>query len=192
VISLRELVERLVHTAPRLIGIDGLPCSGKSTVAQHLCATLGAQCVALDDFVLPERLWPSRDTPAFPFQYIRYDEFLSVVRGLAAGRTCTFLPYNWRSDELASPRTVDCAAAVIVEGVSALNPQIAHLYDVRLFVQSDHASSCEAAIGRSGGKWADYWKTLFMPSVDLYMLSSPEKRADLIVAGRGAMAGAQR
>ncbi len=56
----------LARTAPSLIAIDGLPVSGKSTLADRMAAALGAECLYLDDFVKPEAFWPSRTSPSFP------------------------------------------------------------------------------------------------------------------------------
>ena len=48
----------LLHGRPqRLVAIDGLPVSGKSTLADRLAHELGAAIVYLDDFVRPEAEW---------------------------------------------------------------------------------------------------------------------------------------
>src|SRR6516162_6642508 len=67
---------------PMLVAIDGLPLSGKTTLALRLIEEFCAECMGLDDFVRPEPEWPSRDTPSFPFDYIRYSEFVTAVRSL--------------------------------------------------------------------------------------------------------------
>ena len=51
----------------RLVAIDGLPVSGKSSLAGRLEAELGATIVYLDDFVRPEAEWRGKVAPAFPF-----------------------------------------------------------------------------------------------------------------------------
>jgi uridine kinase len=55
-------VVRLVGSRrkPLLAAIDGLPLSGKTTLALRLVSELGAECVQLDDFVKPVAEWPSR------------------------------------------------------------------------------------------------------------------------------------
>ena len=52
---------------PPLIAIDGLPCSGKSTLVERLSERFASDCIYLDDFVLPEADWPVGITPGFPF-----------------------------------------------------------------------------------------------------------------------------
>jgi hypothetical protein len=97
-ISVEEAVERVLKgVQPPLIAIDGLPCSGKGTLVAKLKERVDLDCIELDDFVLPEEHWPSRDQPAFPFQYIRYDAFLDAVKTLAATGRCSYYPFHWNN-----------------------------------------------------------------------------------------------
>ena len=171
---------------PPLIAIDGLPCSGKSTAAKRLVQQLGLECVYLDEFVIPEQDWPSKDNPAFPFEYIRYNEFLDTVRALSSTGQCSYYPFDWTTYSISpNKRSVRMASPVIIEGVSSLNVHVCHLYGLKIFVESDRKTILEAAIRRGHGKWDKEWRELFMPSADLYMRTDPERRADLIIPGRG-------
>ncbi|OWJ69145.1 uridine kinase family protein [Inquilinus limosus] len=177
----------LARPALRLIAIDGLPVSGKSTLADGLAGALGAECLYLDDFVKPEALWPSRTSPSFPFGYIRYDEFLDAVKSLAQHGRCAYRPYDWDGRQVQDePRTITLEKPVIIEGVSALHPELAPLYDLRIWVDSDATTTFSAALQRGVGAWEREWREMFLPSVDLYLESKPWERADLRVAGRGA------
>jgi len=179
-------VEYVARLNPTLVAIDGLPCSGKSTLAEKLRSPLGASWVSLDEFVLPERHWPRTMAPAFPFEYIRYDAFVTAVRSLVTAGECSFNPFDWSTYEIADePRTVKCNVPVIVEGVSALHPDLAPLFDVRIFVESNRSTALQAALDRGVGPWESQWRELFLPSADLYIATEPQKRADLLVAGRG-------
>jgi hypothetical protein len=70
---------------PLIVAVDGLPVSGKSTLADRLETELGARTVYLDDFVRPEAEWRGKVGPAFPFPYIRYEQFSQTVMTLAQG-----------------------------------------------------------------------------------------------------------
>ena len=59
-------------------------------------------------------------------------------------------------------------------------------YDLRVFVESDRTSTLQTAIDRGLGGWETEWRELFLPSVDLYMSTEAEDRADILVGGRGA------
>lgn len=175
------------HSDARLVAIDGLPVSGKSTLAARFETELGAQCIYLDDFVRPETEWRSRIAPAFPFGYIRYDEFLATVRAVAAGRACRYRPYDWASGTIGAERDVDAEGRCVIEGVSSLHPKVAPLYHLRFWVESDAATTLDASLARGVGDWEVEWRTLFLPSTALYMQTKPWLRADHFVAGRGAV-----
>jgi uridine kinase len=171
---------------PPLIAIDGLPCSGKSTLVERLSDRIDLDCIYLDEFVLPEADWPIGITPAFPFPYIRYDAFLEAVRTLAGTGECSYFPFDWEALATSTTaRTVSLTKPVIVEGVSALHSELCDLYGLKIFVDSDRTTTLAAAIDRGVGKWAAEWRDLFLPSADIYMLTQPTSRADLILPGRG-------
>lgn len=185
-------IESIVRAQPqlRLVAIDGLPASGKSTLAQRLVAATGGASVGLDEFVKPETEWRWRDRPSFPFDYIRYDAFLAAVRALAADGRCSYRPYDWSSGRLAkSERNVETTRPVFVEGVSTLHPDLASLYGLRLWVESDAATTLQAVRRRGMGGWEREWEQMFLPSVALYLRTHPKARADLLVAGRTTGAG---
>jgi len=183
-LTMAAAVEHVTQLAPSLIAIDGLPCSGKSTMAKRLSERLGGNCIELDDFVLPQRDWPMAIKPAFPFQYIRYAAFVEAVQALSTVGVCSFRPFDWTSWEISTElRTVTRDAPVIVEGVSSLNPTLSPLFDIRLFVESDRSTTLQTAMQRGVGPWEREWADLFLRSVDLYMATEPQKRADVLVLG---------
>lgn len=187
-----DVIARVIDLpAPSLIAIDGLPVSGKSTLAEQLSESLGLDCLYLDDFVRPPSDWPSRTQPAFPFAYIRYDEFVSAIRDLAQTGACAYYPFDWSTLTVsAAPKRLSLARSVIVEGVSALNPALIALYGLTIFVESDRDTTLAAAHERGVGDWGAEWAQLFLPSADLYMRTAPQDRADLLYAGRGVAAEA--
>jgi len=178
---------------PLLLAIDGLPVSGKTTLAERLVNEVGARCLWLDEFVKPEAEWASRDKPSFPFDYIRYDDFINAVRSLALERQCEYRPFDWQAGRNAEqPKVLTAAGIVVVEGVSALHPVLAPLYDLRVWVESDAETTFSAAVKRGVGAWAKEWEFMFLPSVELYLQTDPRDRADLIVSGRGIATPSQR
>ena len=169
-----------------LVAIDGLPLAGKTTLADQLATVTGAVCVSLDDFIKPEREWRWRDRPSFPFDYIRYDEFMGAVATLAADGECRYRPWDYRTGERADAEVVvRRTGPVIVEGVSALHAELVPLYDLRIWVESDAATVLDAARARGVENWGREWEAMFVPSVGLYLQTEPITRADLVTAGRG-------
>ena len=169
----------------RLIAIDGLPVSGKSTLADRMIEAIGAEAIYLDDFVKPEAQWRGSVAPNFPFPYIRYDDFLNTVQTLRRDGSCSYFPYDWSTGRAAEKaRLITLAQPVIVEGVSSLHPYLKPLYDTSFWVESDARSTLQASLERGVGDWADEWRNLFMPCVEMYLNSNPRDRADYIVKGR--------
>ena len=172
---------------PLLVAIDGLPLSGKTTLAQQVTKELGGECLGLDDLVRPEVEWSSRDKPSFPFDFVRYDEFVDAVRSLARNRCCWFRPYNWETGRIEYlPKVVRGDGIALVEGVSTLHPDLAPLYDLRVWIESDAETTLAASFERGVGSWACEWEFMFLPSVELYLQTNPKARADVIAVGRGA------
>jgi uridine kinase len=169
-----------------LIAVDGLPCAGKSTLSNHISATHGYDRIGVDDFLLPESQWPSRNAAAFPFQFMRYDALINAVRSLATTGVCTYAPFDWATLSVSpQKRIVSLKRAVVVEGVSTLHADLCDFYNLRIFVESDRASLLDSSRARGLGIWAEAWEKLFVPSADVYMRTRPQDRADLIFAGRG-------
>jgi uridine kinase len=171
---------------PLLVAIDGLPLSGKTTLAQQVAEELGAECLGLDDFVRSEAEWSSRDKPSFPLDFVRYGEFVDAVRSLAHNRRCLFRPYNWETRRVEDlPKVVRGDGIALVEGVSTLHPDLAPLYDLRIWIESDAETTLAASLQRGVGSWAHEWEFVFLPSVELYLQTDPKARADLVACGRG-------
>ena len=177
-----------LNAAPRLIAVDGLPLSGKSTLAGSLADRFGWAVLEFDDFYLPAEDWPPSIEPAFPFPFFRLDEFRAAVRSLHEQGECSWRPIDWPTLTVQpEPRHIGRGQPVIVEGCSVLDPALADLYDFRLFVESDRSTLAAAQKARDGvNVLSELWAKLFLPSVDIYMRTRPDERADLVVAGRGS------
>lgn len=172
--------------AAELIAIDGLPCAGKSTLADRLSAQFGLKTLGFDDFYLPEPRWPEDMTPGFPFPFFRVKKFYEAVRALKTEGRCLYYPYDWDSGRIDTVAHELCRdGPLIVEGCSVLDPEIVPFYQLKIFVASDPATLMDSRCARDGGIDALTWQRLFLPSVDLYMRTMPQRRADVIVSGRG-------
>jgi uridine kinase len=177
------------RSGARTIAIDGRPVSGKSTLAEPMVAELGAAAIFLDDFVRPESEWRGRVTPGFPFPYIRYGDFIAAAQAALRGEACDYPVYDWATGTTGpAARHIAAGARLVIEGVSALHPQLAPLYDLRLWIESDPATTLAASLARGVGDWAAEWRDLFLPSAEIYFETRPWERADYCVAGRGVVA----
>lgn len=184
--NIELLLKQLVisNTRPFLIGIDGRPCSGKSTLADKLTEILNAEALFLDDFFIPEEYWPKNIKPGFPFPYFYYDVLLQSIKNLAQGKSAQYHPYDWAAKQPAKLRTVNPPKIIIVEGVSVLSEELAPLLNRRIFVVSNISTEFAAISEREKQQGLSNWKNLYLPSVDIYMKSKPWLRADILYAGR--------
>jgi uridine kinase len=170
----------------RVVAIDGLPLSGKSTIAVQVQAALGVAVLSFDDFFLPRAAWPVAMAPGFPFPFFRMEEFRRVVQALRIEGHASYRPYDWATQRIArEARTVDRSRSLIVEGCSVLDPSSCDRYDLRLFVESDPTTLRQAHRARDGDVDEDLWAELYLPSVERYMETRPRERADGLLAGRG-------
>lgn len=188
-VLLTELIP-LPNKRPLLIAVDGRPCSGKTTLTAQLEKSLQAQVMYLDEFFIPQRQWPQDRTPIFPFFYFRYHEFLDGVKALAAGKKFRYRTYDWQIDDISmQEKCIDPSQVVIIEGVSALNQEIASVYFKKIWVASDQDTELEEIKKREHGNNLDLWMNIYLPSVDLYCLQKPWLWADIVYAGRGLSHG---
>jgi hypothetical protein len=100
-----DALKARIHAAA-LIAIDGLPCCGKSTLAERLASQFGLATLGFDDFYLPEPFWPADIAPEFPFPFFRITEFRDAVRALKTEGRCSYHPPPARL----APRHASCAA----------------------------------------------------------------------------------
>ena len=137
--------------------------------------------------MLPKADWKSVRRASFPFEYMRYSEFCSAARSLIVDGQCGLFPYDWESGTIEDrSKIVRRRSIAIVEGTSSLNTELAPLYDLRIWVESEPGSMCAAAVQRDVGGWACEWNAIFTPSVAFYLETEPRKRADIIARGRAA------
>lgn len=102
----------------RVIGIDGLSGSGKSSFAARLAGELDAPVLSVDDLV------PGWDALALVPGLLAG----GVLRPLAAGRTGRYRRYDWLTDQLAEWVSLPPGELLIVEGCcTGLEPAAALL-----------------------------------------------------------------
>lgn len=182
-------VATLISSLPRgpaLIGIDGRPCSGKTTLAQQLANSVSAEILYLDDFVLPRRHYPMDVRPEYPFPYMRYHEFQTCIDTLATGEATQYYRYDYKTDLLENtPTSLMPNGVLIVEGVSVLNDRLKSHYAMTIFVASNVSTEWAAIEARETAESLVDWKDLFLPSAEKYFNQRTWTNVDIVLAGRG-------
>jgi uridine kinase len=132
------------------IAIDGLGGAGKSSLARALCAELpGAVHVEFDWFHLPKSE-VTGDT-RFDSQRVQNDLIIPFRAGY---REFVFKRYNWgylsgSPDGLADePIQLRGVEVLVLEGCGTLGPELSHLYDLRIWVDTPPAEALARGMRR--------------------------------------------
>jgi uridine kinase len=157
-----------------VVALDGRSGTGKSTVAASLGRALGAAVVNCDDFYAggTDADWAAR-TPAE-----RADEAIDwrrvraeVVEPLRAGRTATWVPYDWDEGQGPSPQAITMPAApiVVLDGAYTARPELGDIVDLTVLLElDDDALRRERVRAREGDEFTDSWYAVWDAAEDHY------------------------
>ena len=172
--EIRERVRR-AHAAPVFVGISGIDCAGKSTLAIEVIAEvhrggLRTSCVSVDDFIIPpdQRLEVGEPATDYFENTFDLDGFLNKVK----------------SDAVTSDVQV-----VVGEGVFLLRREIADVWDVKVWLQMSPEQAIERGTRRDAGFFGGpeiaraQYLTRFMPAQRHHLeRDRPAETADYVFA----------
>jgi uridine kinase len=173
--ALLELIAALhPNRRTRIVAIDGLGASGKTTLAKILASRAASvTIVPTDDFSRPE-------VPGWEWQRMKSQ----VLDPLSQDQPGRYQRHDWPSDRLAEWHDVPVAGTVIVEGVSALRHELGRYWDLAIWVTCSHAVRLKRGIARDGEASRRQWEDVWIPEEDAYLASQkPQERADVVVSG---------
>ena len=157
----------------RLVAVDGPGGSGKSTFARELSeAAAGAPVVHTDDFAAadnPIDWWP------------RLLE--QVIEPLARGEAAHYQRYDWPSETLAEWHTIEPAAIVIIEGVSAGRSEWAAHLSYLIWIETPRVERLRRGVERDGIAALDDGES-WMAGEDAHYERDPTRKlADVVIDG---------
>lgn len=175
--------------------VDGRTGAGKSTFADQLAAALRARerstaRASLDDFKHP---W--RHAQEHEYDRESGEGYYRNPHDFASARDLLLAPAAPDGDG----RVVLCAhdpltgvdhrdvvvelppdTVLVVDGVFAMRPELNDLWDLRIWLDVDHATSRARGIGRDGNR--EVHLTRYEPGEDLYVAEvDPVTRADIVI-----------
>lgn len=171
----RAALERAGSTL--LVGIDGGGGSGKSTLARRLSGSLDdVTIVHLDDFAD----WSDDSISELSTFAER------VLTPLLAGKSSRHQKYDWITDFYGEWFEIPPSGTAIVEGVTALRPDLRDYWRVSVWVDCPRELRLERGVARDGEENRHKWVDLWMPGEDAYFERvRPRDHAQFIYDGSG-------
>lgn len=172
---MEELIKIIASTskthATRIIALDGLGASGKSTLAHHLSTLLPAEIVQIDDFY---------DAATSTFDYGRLK--LQVIDPLTNDQPAKYQQYDWSTDSLTTWQDVYVGGTIIIEGVGAIKDELGKYWDYAIYVDCPRETRLLRGLARDGESLRNKWENVWMPLEDDYYDSErPDLKANIIL-----------
>jgi len=181
-------------TLPRLIGIAGPSCAGKSEVAQGVAAALAAPIISLDSYYkdLARIAFEERKRANFDVPEALDKELLAgQIALLSQGAEIHVPVYDFaRHVRAAEIRCVRTTAHAVVEGLFALYwENIRRFFHTKVFIQAEDAVCFERRLerdvrerNRTPESVLEQYQSTVRPMAERYILPT-RQFADLVLCG---------
>ncbi len=150
---LYSAIERLAAEKETVnIVIDGKCGAGKTTFAAYLVAVYECNVIHMDDFFLPPAL-RKEGRLTVPGGNVHYERFIDEVGpGLRNGEPITYRVFDCAMMDYNGVVTLPPKPLNIVEGSYSLHPELASLYDLKVFMTVSEEEQKRRLLERSKGK----------------------------------------
>lgn len=151
-VTFDELTARITDALPLdrvlIVGIDGFGGAGKSTLARRIVDHLGCGgVIAMDDFIVKERM--NDDTWEHGWDRARLRA--EVIDPVTRGEPASYRRLLWDSITLDAPTTLRPDRLLIVEGITALHPDLRAAYSLSVWVDTPIEIARERGAARDAG-----------------------------------------
>ncbi|MFC7501684.1 uridine kinase [Nocardioides sp. GCM10030258] len=157
--------------AGRLICIDGLAGSGKTTLAAAV-ASLAPEAVVIGT---DEMLEGWRGLPGLGASID------ALLRPLASGETGQWRRWDWVADGWAETRDVTPGPLLILEGVGSAASSYDDLVTLLVWVEADRETRLARGLARDGDDQLDHWLTWLDDETALHERENTRARADIVI-----------
>jgi uridine kinase len=174
---------------PILVAVDGGGGAGKSALVAALAGSGAAGAVAVvavDDFHRPSwEVMAGRSIAAGVGEAIDWRRLArEVLEPLRGGHRPRYRRYDWTADAPGEWAEVESAGVVVVEGVYAARPELAGVYDRRVWVDCPRDVRLARVLARDGAGSREWWEAEWLPAEDRYVALAPWRWMDAVVDGR--------
>lgn len=173
-------ITRLSAGGRLLVGIDGFGGSGKSTLAEAIAAQLAsATVVPIDDFIVKEHV----DDDTWELAWDRDRLIAEVLDPFRVGAPIAYRRLLWDQNALSDPIALGEADILIIEGITALHPDLAERYDYRVWVDAPlEIASARGRVRDAGNENATRWDRWALNDRHYFDTYRPDLIVDTIVA----------
>ena len=189
--NLKALLQSIDALPPKhfqkLIGIDGLGASGKTTVANQLAELhSGVTIIHTDEFYKPKHgrspvlgVVPGQViSPDFDWDRLDAQVFQPILRGLLV----KYQNYDWRADTWGDWIEIPPGSWIIIVGVYALQSRFLPYYDYTIWCELSREERIRRMTEHEGRGIAEIWQQKWLPREENYLaVDAPDKRASIVL-----------
>lgn len=184
-----SIIAKIDALAPKhfqkLIGIDGLGASGKTTLAQELQKLRSdISVIHVDEFYRPASERTSgliEGAVVSPdFDWDRFEG--QVIDPILRGFSVKYERFDWRRDVMHEWVDVPQGNWIIIVGIYALQSRFFSYYDYTIWCELSREERIKRMTEREGDAVARQWQEKWLPREERYYeMDHPDKRASLIL-----------
>ena len=179
--SIDSLPNQFLH---KLIGIDGLGASGKTTIAEELKkAHPETSIIHLEEFYRPktERTEGITNQAVSPdFDWDRFED--QVIKPVQRNLLVKYERYDWRADRWDQWIEIPATHWIIIVGVYALQSRFFQAYDYTIWMDVSREERIRRMTEREGEMVSKEWQEKWLPREENYFeIERPDRRASITV-----------
>lgn len=177
----RAIEELLAKKHSIVVAIDGRSGSGKSSLAQLLCAVYGCPVISMDHFFLrPEQR--SMDRLSEPGGNVDYERFQLEVIAKLRGEAFHYQIYDCQQNSFSTSPTIEPHRLTVIEGSYSHHPLLTESYDLRVYLTVDSEIQKERLLKRSGPALLERFVGEWIPLEERYAtVLNVSQKSDLVL-----------
>lgn len=169
-LPLLAAIDHALASKPRvLLAVEGGSASGKSTLADLLAGLYPDSAVfhADDFFLRPEQRTEARYVqPGGNLDRERLEA--EILSPISRGEDAEYRPFDCHTMSLGASRHSRIARLNVVEGAYSLHPELAHYYDLSIFLEISPETQRRRVLERNGPEWGQRFFERWIPLENTY------------------------
>ena len=165
-----------------IVAIDGMCLSGKTTFANEVAKSFGANVFHIDDFYLPvsER---AKDWKEKAGSNIDTERFLSeVLTPASGGKTVRYRAFDCHKNKTEFKGNFEPTPVVIVEGTYSCLPRFQKFYSLKVFMRCTHETQLERLKKRNTESINSFLETWIPLEENYFNTCNVCKNSDIVIS----------